>query len=228
MRITGFWVLGLWALAAVCLVSVPAGADLVTVSGTLSGTAEADDGRFTTISEPVGFGLTTLDLDGPVDFGSQTVVDQSLDASGLGLVLTGTAVSVSEGSNKSTNGAMRNAILFTVDEAGLYRFDLDLSYGPNTETLISIGGDHSTAALFSFTGDGLSGDRTFDDTFLLTPGTEYFLNVSLDVSVDGGPAPVSATTAYTLGITLVPEPGASAVFALGVVGVCVRRRQRAA
>ncbi|MEM6551952.1 MAG: PEP-CTERM sorting domain-containing protein [Planctomycetota bacterium] len=225
----GFGLVGALSVVVVGLDSGPAWAGLSFVNGVISASASSDDGREDFRALPVDFGTTTIDFVGPSDFGESTTVFHELVADVAGLSLQGDLTSMSQGSNKVTQGSLSTSVPFEVNEAADYllRFTLDVDDGAEAAlSLIENGGSPSFATLFMFNPAGQGGIYSFEEVVSLDPNDSYFLASAFDSTADGSSGPATGVTSYSFSLTLIPEPTTGALALIGCLGFAARRRVR--
>ncbi|MEO0515166.1 MAG: hypothetical protein AAF086_07725 [Planctomycetota bacterium] len=165
--------------------------------------------------------MTQLAFTGPGGISSSTRVEQRLIASATELVLDGSVVAETGGSNKATSGSVGGFISFTVGTNEAY--DLVLSVtdaGTRNVERVELRESGLSDAIFS----SMGGVSLVVETLNLDANRTYELITEFDASVEGRNGPETSRAEYRLSLTPVPEPGAAAV--VGILAAAGLRRRR--
>lgn len=192
-------------------------ADLISFSGAIAGIAESDDGRSAEQSLSIGFSTAEIDFVGPSDFEEVTAVTHSFQVSPHMFSLNGRIGSSSNGFGKQTNGYIDALVMFSVDQEAGYELNFSKNNGPGQEALVVLTGSDSTTPIFSFDGAGEGGAVTLNPQFVLSPGLVYTLATGFGSSAGGGSEPEENISAYTLNLTVIPEPSTGLLALPGVL-----------
>lgn len=220
---------------ALALIATPASAAFLSVSGTLTGLASAEDGEVESNLETVGVGLggtqpraiTPITVTGQE--GDQTFVTHTAQATTELVALSGSSISSDNITGGQTEGRITANLSLTVDEEALYELIFVLTKDNSTSEAATVTfTDTSTGTtLFGFNGSVAPGDADLREEFTLTPGVTYSLAAVFESLAGGDDGSSGSTTDYTLNLEVVPEPGAGLVLLVGMAWVS-RRRVRSA
>ncbi|MEM9419403.1 MAG: hypothetical protein AAGA25_10190 [Planctomycetota bacterium] len=217
---------------AAAVIAAPTHASLLTVSGSMSGTAsvsnpagDGDEDNQDSVS--LGFdnpGPRTLSVTSPEGTeDEQTTIQQTFSADTQSFTASGTSDSADNRSGFETQGSMTLSVAFTVDESALYAFSFTKDNDPGESiTAQLVGSDSPSTPLFSFNNNSQGGAVTQLAEYTLNPGVTYTLSALFE-SAAGGNGSAQSTTTYLIGLELVPEPSAGLVLVAGVLALARRR-----